>query len=517
MHLLIVMAFGLLIWRTDQQPFDPPVESTIASVSVVVLQFPLWWLAAWACSARALRQLRGKGNGADAAQLTYHRSSLLLRVLVFAGFAADLFLTRWPRIVEHFNPIPPWFGISDLIIISPLIVALAAVWHAQYPIDRALRGLVAKLRKWEGAPRARVWTFREYLSFNIRHHVLTLAVPMTIILLTYRLCEHHRSQLVDALLFPWFPDAILGGVVALVLVLSPVFLKSIWATSPLKDGPLRRRLESAMTDQRTGLRCRDILLWNSHGMMINAAVMGIFARFRYVLLSDGLLEGLSEDEVEAVFGHEAGHVRLHHMGYFFLFALVSVLVVSGVVEVVVRLSQGSASPLRLSESAAEGIGLGLIAVVWLVAFGWLSRRFERQADVFGAKCMSTGDVACGDACGVHPADGGAPARGHPVCVAGAKVFVSALDQVAMLNGIPHEERSWRHSSIASRMRFLTAQAGDPTKAAAFHRSIRNIKRALWVMVVAGSIAAAVYCLWRPDYRQVIIQNTIEPLSKFWRS
>ena len=517
MHLLIVMAFGMLIWRTDQQPFDPPVENTLAAVGVVLLQFPLWWLAARACSARALRRLRGKGNGADAAQLTYHRSSLLLRILVFAGFAADLFLTRWPRIVEHFNPIPPWFGIGDLIVISPFAVALVAVWHAQYPIDRALRALVVKLRKWEDVPRARVWTFREYLSFNIRHHILTLAVPMTIILLTYRLCEHHRSDLVDAFLFPWVPDAILGVVVALVLVLSPVLLKSIWATAPLEDGPLRRRLESAMTDRRTGLRCRDILLWNSYGMMINAAVMGIFARFRYVLLSDGLLEGLNDDEIEAVFGHEAGHVRLNHMWYFFLFALVSVLIVSGVMEIVVRLSQRSAPWLRLSETAVQGIGLVLIAVVWLVAFGWLSRRFERQADVFGARCVSVAAAACGDACGVHPADGRAPARGHPICVAGAKVFVSALDQVAVLNGIPHEERSWRHSSIAGRMRFLMAQAGDPLKAAAFHRAIRNIKRALWVMVVVGSIATAAYCLWQPDYRQVIIQNTIEPLSKLRQS
>lgn len=511
MHLLIVMAFGLLIWRTGRQPFPLLVEHTSPSLAVVVIQPLLWWIVARACSIYALRRLRTKSNGAEVAPIIYHRTSLLLRIFIFAGFAADLFLTRWPLIIESIDWFPPWSGIGDLVTISPFLVALVVVWHAQFPIDHALRALLVNRHRLEGVPHARVWTLREYLSFNIRYQILTVLVPIAIILLTYRLCEHHRAYLVDAFLFPWIPDALLALVAALIFILSPVLLKTIWATSPLEDGPLRRRLEQAC--RRTGLRCRNILVWDSYGMMINAAVMGMFAPARYVLLSDGLLEGLSEDEIEAVFGHEAGHVRLHHIPYFLLFAVASVLLVSGVMELIVRLSEGPEPRFALSETAIQGIGLGLIAVVWGVAFGWLSRRFERQADVFGARCVSVADSGCDEACSVHQADDGPPARGHPVCVGGAKVFVAALDQVAALNGIPHEERSWRHSSIASRMRFLMAQAGDPTTAEAFHRLIRNIKRMLWIAVVGGLIATLAYCLWQPFYREVIIQNTIQPLHK----
>ncbi len=509
MHLLMLIAFGLLIWRIDQQPFPPPLESGTWSLMVAIGQLPLWWAVARAWSAYAHRRLQGPVNGVEAAQITYHRSALVLRLLVFVGFAADLFLTRWPALIERLPYLPPWSALEDLIVISPFLVGLVLVWHALFPIDRALRKHIIHLRKWDGMYRARVWTLGEYLSFNLRHQILIIAVPMMLILVTYRLCGYHRSHLTHALLFSWAPDALLGVVAVAVFVVSPVLLKSIWTTSPLKDGPLRRRLEQAC--QRLGLRCRDILVWDSHGMMINAAVMGVVAPLRYVLLSDGLLEGLSEEEIEAVFGHEAGHVRHHHVPYFLLFAVLSILVVSGMMEVVVRLGRRPDPVFRLGDTALQGLGLGLMVVVWGVAFGWLSRRFERQADVCGAHCVTPAGT-CGAACGVHPADGQSPGPGHAVCVTGAKVFVGALDRVALLNGIPHEERSWRHSSIASRMRFLIAQAGDPATARAFQRLITNTKWTLWTAVVGGSIITAAYCLWQPDYREFILQNTLAPLA-----
>ena len=515
MHLLIVMAFGLLIWQTDQQAFRPPIDHPALAIAIAGLQVVLWWIVARACSAYALRRIGPNADGLDAAQFTYHRATMILRFLIFAGFAASVLLTRWPQLVGNAVPTPRWSGIADLVVISPFLISLVALWHATFPIERTLREHVAANRAWEGAGPARTWNLREYLSFSVRHHILIVAVPMTIILVTYRFCEHHRSALVDALLFPWVPDAILGLVAASVFILSPLLLKSIWVTSSLPDGPLRQRLEQACA--RTQLRCRDILVWNSCGMMINAAVMGIFAPVRYVLLSDGLIEGLDQREIEAVFGHEAGHVRQHHMQYFLLFAVASVLCVSGVMELVIRLAEAATPPLRLSDTLIQGIGLGLIALLWGVVFGWLSRRFERHADVCGAHCASPPAANCAAACSVHPSDGNRAAPGHPVCATGAQTFVDALDRVASLNGIPHEEWSWRHSSIASRMRFLMAQAGDPATAAAFHRLIRNLQRTLWIAAAGGLVATAAYCLWHPHYREVILRSTVEPLSKLGRT
>ena len=73
-------------------------------------------------------------------------------------------------------------------------------------------------------------------------------------------------------------------------------------------------------------------------------------------------------------------------------------------------------------------------------------------------------------CSVHLEDGTVQAERGRVCATGAATFASALDRVAVLNGIPHQERSWRHSSIASRIRFLTELASDPARGGAFRSS-----------------------------------------------
>ncbi|MCH9058833.1 MAG: hypothetical protein IIB55_09420 [Planctomycetes bacterium] len=82
-----------------------------------------------------------------------------------------------------------------------------------------------------------------------------------------------------------------------------------------------------------------------------------------------------------------------------------------------------------------------------------------------------------------------------VCATGAAVFGEALDRVAVLNGIPHEERSWRHSSIASRIRFLNAQAGDPNLAKRFARLVRRVKRGLLASAIVLSLAASYYWVY----------------------
>ena len=114
---------------------------------------------------------------------------------------------------------------------------------------------------------------------------------------------------------------------------------------------------------------------------------------------------------------------------------------------------------------------GLLGAVWLAGFGWLSRRFERQADLYGAQVTTVDPRACTIPCSVHPASPVDRPPRHAVCTTAAKNFCDALSQIAVLNGIPTHARSWRHSSIASRMRHLRKLAADPAAAARFHRLI----------------------------------------------
>ena len=110
---------------------------------------------------------------------------------------------------------------------------------------------------------------------------------MLLILFTSNMTRGHGPWLQEWTGWVWTPEAILVLVAVAVFVLAPAMLRRIWRTRPLGAGPVRERLEAAC--ERVGLRCREILLWHSDGMMINAAVMGVIAPLRFVLLSDALL------------------------------------------------------------------------------------------------------------------------------------------------------------------------------------------------------------------------------------
>ena len=74
----------------------------------------------------------------------------------------------------------------------------------------------------------------------------------------------------------------------LVLAISPFFIRLAWPTRPLPEGPLRRRLERIAN--RVGFRYTDVLVWDTGNMMVNACVTGILPGFRYVLLTDALID-----------------------------------------------------------------------------------------------------------------------------------------------------------------------------------------------------------------------------------
>jgi STE24 endopeptidase len=226
--------------------------------------------------------------------------------------------------------------------------------------------------------------------------------------------------------------------------------------------------------------------------MINAAVMGVIPGVRYVLLSDALLSTMTPRQIEAVFAHEAGHIRKHHIQSFLLFAFVGWLLVAGLMELLARAANSTESALSFSIETIEGVGLLATVLFWTLGFGWLSRKFERQADLYGARCVTPAAKNCRLPCSVHPSASTSVAGTGRVCATGVEVFASALDRVAMLNGIPHEERSWRHSSIGSRIRFLASLAGDPHRATQFDRLLRSVRFAILGLAVAGAAATAYY-------------------------
>lgn len=489
MYLVTILAFAVL-FSAGEQPSSWILvghHDVFWTLLIVLVQPVLLGALAWLTARRAWRMLDSKPGDLQAPQLAQHHATLALRVITLVGFAADVALTRWPEWFR-FSGISPWLQIvGDLIVLSPFLIGVITVWIVQYPLEQRLRQLSLEP---DAGPAPAPWPLRRYLDFNIRHHLLIVGVPLTLILFASNLLRGYEKRLQIWSGWLWTPDVLMGLVAVSVFLMAPILLIRIWRTVPLQAGPVRQRLE-ALSD-RIGLRCRDIMVWPSDGMLINAAVMGVAAPVRYVLLSDGLLASMSVEQIEAVFGHEAGHVRHRHMQHFLVFALVGWLIVAGLMELMAWASINPQIALTVSPLAIQVIGGAATILFWGVGFGWLSRRFERQADRFGACCVAPPAHQCTLPCSVHLGDAAPVSTGERVCSSGAAIFTSALERVALLNGIPQHERSWRHSSIGSRIRFLTSLAGDPARSIAFERMIRRIKTGMLCAAILGTSFCVYY-------------------------
>jgi STE24 endopeptidase len=219
-----------------------------------------------------------------------------------------------------------------------------------------------------------------------------------------------------------------------------------------------------------------------------------------VFLSDRLLEELTPDEVEAVFGHEVGHVRHGHLLYYIAFMFLSLTLLTGLWELGLRLVLGVPAGAELTDAALAGMSevwryvpaVLLVGAYVFVVFGFLSRRCERQADVYGCRAVSCPEAACaGHAPGLELAPAG---RG--LCPTGIRTFISALNKVADLNGISRRKpgwlQSWLHASIARRVEFLERLTTDRALEARFQRRLGLLKWGLLVGLVAA-LAALSLC------------------------
>jgi Zn-dependent protease with chaperone function len=320
---------------------------------------------------------------------------------------------------------------------------LVLAWMPLYRLDRVLR---------PGR-----WSMREYIEFHFRQYVLFVLAPFLAMVTVVDLIRRLPGN-------EWLAQTRLDVVIALVamagvFVFAPLVLRSIWKTRRLEEGPLRQKLEDL--SRHAGMGQRDILVWETMGgHIVNACVMGILAPVRFVLITDALMDTLSQEEIKAVFAHEIGHVRCHHMVYYVLFAL-------GFFGIFFMLSQLSFLGGKPRELWGEMLSLQdlvlliLAGLYWGLAFGLVSRRTEMEADLYAVELTgSTGE------------------------------FVTALESISFASGRPRTSGSWRHFSIARRTEFLLGCETDPARIERFRKSMR-IQRGIIIGLAAASLAGAV--------------------------
>lgn len=415
----------------------------------------------------------------------YALGNRMLSLVALLVYGWIIHSAGWSRVVRTNWGLEGFGLINDVLIFAPFVVIQLLVWCGQFLAERALQLRLGT------ATRAQLGRY----LFSRSRQTLGLLLPVILLFVVRRdVLRRIWPSWEDDPLAELLEMVLLGS---LVLVAAPVFIRLAWPTRSLPAGPLRSRLERVAA--RAGFRFTDVLIWDTGGSMLNACVTGIVPGFRYVLLTDALVDTMTPVEVAAVFGHEIGHIAHRHLLYFGFFFAGSLGLLTILAEVLARGFRWLAAspwlpavlPPEVREFAQESGILVLLGLYFWVVFGYLSRRFERQADVFGSKVVSCERADCPPHADLDGGDEGGVGRVRlPLCRMGLRTFSQALTIVAQCNGIELDRRSWRHGSIANRIRFLQRLESEPAGERRFQREVLGLRLVLGAVMLMAMVAAA---------------------------
>ncbi len=228
---------------------------------------------------------------------------------------------------------------------------------------------------------------------------------------------------------------------AVLIVVAPSLIKLFWQCRPLSPGPKRQQIEDMC--KKAGMGYNNILEWPIfEGRLLTAGVMGLVKQFRYVLVTESLLQILNDEELDAVMAHEIGHIKRKHLAFYLLFFVGFIVLSYAVFDLIIYaiLYSNLVFPLITSPRAELSsftsilftIAMGTIFLVYFrFVFGYFMRNCERQADLHAFRLLGS-----------------------------SHGLVSSLEKIAVHSGQAHDRPSWHHFSIRQRIDFLNKCEAD---------------------------------------------------------
>ncbi|MFK7789198.1 MAG: M48 family metallopeptidase [Phycisphaeraceae bacterium] len=467
----VEVARGDVVRFAEALPGDVwPGLSTWAVALIVLLPKLFVGLSyGWAC--KRTRKRLGTEHGQRALNRLEAMTSAM-PLLLLCLFVIDLSAGG----LRHLRiPLQHTVLIDELLMMLPTLLVAVWAWSMYYPVDRRLREAVIFREADAGRPIYPLLTRGDYVLMQLRHQFGLLLLPLLAVFawseaITLMGPNFDGPLTYDAAMV-LSPLGVFG-----VFVGAPLVIRYVWQTRPLPPGEVRDRMTALCEQHR--VRVRELLLWQTSGRMVNAAVTGLISKVRYILLSDGLLDQLDPPEIEAVMAHELAHVKCKHLIWMGLIviALLSSLESGG--HLALNLIAG---PMQSSFEAADSaatyslndpnVRMGLVSIpaflIALGAFGWVSRRIERQADVFAVRHLAMNSEA---------KQYNAQAQ-QIFDDTALQTMVHALQRVSELNHAPTHRKSWRHGSIAWRQDHLRSLVGKPIDATPVDRVLTRVKLA----------------------------------------
>jgi len=264
-----------------------------------------------------------------------------------------------------------------------------------------------------------------------------------------------------------------GLFLLLMLVFMPYFIQRFWQCKRLGNTPLHQTLE--LFCQRVNFKHAGMRTWTVMNHALTAAIIGIVPNIRYVMFTERLLKELPETSIEAILAHEIGHSKRYHLlllpyvmlGMLLILALFSFFFAFPTYQMFNLLEYTRPSPLwnYLYPFAIIIPYIIMIGLYFRLIFGYFSRLFERQADLY-------------------PVESAIP----------AETMIQALDDIGIASGMIHDCPSWHHYSIRQRMNFLLEASINPKKMTIHHR-----KTALSLLAYSLFAALSIAILLSPFF------------------
>jgi len=437
----IYFIVAVLVYATYMPPdqaYFPPDQT--------LFMFVAFTLAYAAICRFRFRQLirRQPTDGTALEALT--RSMALLALVVFA---LDIYALNLPGLVRRaavFTTIPT---LEAIVFLCLFAAHLAWMWTCAYPLER----LYDHSRK----------SLRAYIGSQIRFS-LPVTLPWLMISamadIIYLLPFDGPRQFLDSLVgqICYFMFFLVG-----IAVFGPVLIKRVWNCRRLEPGHVRSRID--MLCRRARMPYADILYWPLFGdRMITAGVMGLLGRFRFILVTRGLLDWLNTEEIDAVIAHEISHIKYRHLMYYLLFfigyfmlayALVDAMLLALIYTAPVDLFSrpNGTPPTALISVAVSALTILLFVCYFRFVFGYFMRNFERQADLGVYSLFPNG-----------------------------RALISTLQKIAHISGVSADKPNWHHFSIRQRIDYIRQCEADPGAIARHHRKI-NRAMALFVLAL----------------------------------
>jgi Zn-dependent protease with chaperone function len=226
----------------------------------------------------------------------------------------------------------------------------------------------------------------------------------------------------------------------IIMIFIPVVIKYFWGCKPLSDSLKAEGIRDFL--RQLGFKYRDIVNWPLlEGKMMTAGIMGIIPGYRYIMITDSLMDVLTQSELNAVMAHEAGHAKYKHQVKLSILFIGFFILVMGIIDsdyypVFIGFMASKVSSRSMSESLnillfTLPVILGLI-IYFRFIMGFFMRHFEREADIYAAVTLNDPEP-----------------------------IISSLEKIALLSGKIRDVPSWHHFSIRQRVEFLLKSKENP--------------------------------------------------------